>query len=223
MALLSCQCDFIYLGFKWVLYVILLRSPLTGQRTFRRYRRLQKCYGCFHLITCIISSAFRNAQNTVQDIGANNCANYLVLMWNVVSCSEKRKLITIISKYGTEKRVWACKLLVWAGELQPQFIWYLLRGHNRLDLQLRFWENDSIQNFGRETSYGHSRDSSVDIGTGYGLDDRVSIPGSGKIFLFSIAFRPALGSTQPPLKCVPGALSPGHKTDRALSWPFIPI
>jgi hypothetical protein len=31
------------------------------------------------------------------------------------------------------------------------------------------------------------------IATGYGLDGRGSIPGKGQIFLFSVAFRPALG------------------------------
>jgi hypothetical protein len=40
-----------------------------------------------------------------------------------------------------------------------------------------------------------SRDSSLGIATGYELDDRGSIPGRGKIFLFSIAYRPALGPT----------------------------
>jgi hypothetical protein len=48
-----------------------------------------------------------------------------------------------------------------------------------------------------------SRDSSVGIATGYGgcsSTDRV------KNFHFSILSRPALGSTQPPIKWVPGAL-----------------
>jgi hypothetical protein len=31
------------------------------------------------------------------------------------------------------------------------------------------------------------------------------------IFLFSIASRPALGATQSPIQCVPGAVSPGIK------------
>jgi hypothetical protein len=31
------------------------------------------------------------------------------------------------------------------------------------------------------------------------------------IFLFTTASRPALGSTQPPIQCVLGALSPGTK------------
>jgi hypothetical protein len=47
-----------------------------------------------------------------------------------------------------------------------------------------------------------SRDSSVGIATGYGLDDRSSIPGRDKIFLFSIAPVLALGSTHPPIQCV---------------------
>jgi hypothetical protein len=52
-----------------------------------------------------------------------------------------------------------------------------------------------------------SRDSSVGIATGYGLDDRgeggSSSPDRVKHFHFSIS------STQPPIKWVPGALSRG--------------
>jgi hypothetical protein len=55
-----------------------------------------------------------------------------------------------------------------------------------------------------------SRDSAVCIATGYGLDDQggeSSSPGRVKNFHFSISSRPALGSTQAPIKWVPGALS----------------
>jgi hypothetical protein len=48
--------------------------------------------------------------------------------------------------------------------------------------------------------------------TGYGLDDQAggsSSPGRVKNVHFSISSRPALGSTQPPTKWVPGALSRG--------------
>jgi hypothetical protein len=58
-----------------------------------------------------------------------------------------------------------------------------------------------------------SRDSSVSIATGYGLDDQgggSSSPGRVKNVQFSISFRPALGSTQDPIKWVPG-LFPGGK------------
>jgi hypothetical protein len=36
---------------------------------------------------------------------------------------------------------------------------------------------------------------------------RSSSPGRFKNFLFSMSSRPALGSTQPPIQCVPGTLS----------------
>jgi hypothetical protein len=46
---------------------------------------------------------------------------------------------------------------------------------------------------------------------GYGLDSRGSIPGMGKIFLFSTASRLALGLTQPPIEWVPGVIFLGIK------------
>jgi hypothetical protein len=39
------------------------------------------------------------------------------------------------------------------------------------------------------------------------LDDQGPIPGRGKIFLFSAAFRPDLGPTHPPVQWILGALS----------------
>jgi hypothetical protein len=44
-----------------------------------------------------------------------------------------------------------------------------------------------------------------------GLDGWGSIPGILKIFLFSIAFRPALGPTQSPIQLASEALFPGEK------------
>jgi hypothetical protein len=61
-----------------------------------------------------------------------------------------------------------------------------------------------------------SQDSAVGIATGYGLDDQgvgVGSAGGGKNFHFSMSSRLALGSTQPPIWRVPGAISPGVK------WP----
>jgi hypothetical protein len=53
----------------------------------------------------------------------------------------------------------------------------------------------------------------VGIATGYGQGPggRSSSPGRVKNVLFSKSSRPALGSTQPPIQYVPGALSPGVK------------
>jgi hypothetical protein len=58
------------------------------------------------------------------------------------------------------------------------------------------------------------RDDSVGIATVYVLDDRgvrVRVQFRGKIFLFSKSSSLALGSTQLPIKEVPGAISPGGK------------
>jgi hypothetical protein len=59
------------------------------------------------------------------------------------------------------------------------------------------------------------------IATAYGLDDRGSIPGRGKIFPFSTASRPALGPIQYPPQWVTGSISPGinfpgRETDSSL-------
>jgi hypothetical protein len=49
-----------------------------------------------------------------------------------------------------------------------------------------------------------NRNSPVAIATGYGLDDRGSIPARSKILLFSLASRPALEPTQSPIQWEPG-------------------
>jgi hypothetical protein len=56
-----------------------------------------------------------------------------------------------------------------------------------------------------------SCDSSVAVATGSRLDGRGSIPGMAILFLITTASRPALGTTQPPIQWVSGALSPGVK------------
>jgi hypothetical protein len=63
----------------------------------------------------------------------------------------------------------------------------------------------------QDTHFDYSWDSSVGIVTGYGLDCRGSVPDRGEIILFSIASRPTFGPTQPPIKWIPGAPSPGVK------------
>jgi hypothetical protein len=49
---------------------------------------------------------------------------------------------------------------------------------------------------------------------------RSSSPGRVKNFLFSTSYRPVLGSTQPSIQWVPGALSLGCKAAGAWSWPL---
>jgi hypothetical protein len=59
-----------------------------------------------------------------------------------------------------------------------------------------------------------SRDSSVGMALGYVLNDRGSrfrFPAGAGNFLLNTASRTALGPTQPPIQCVPGALSLGVK------------
>jgi hypothetical protein len=53
------------------------------------------------------------------------------------------------------------------------------------------------------------------MATGHGLDQGIGVQVSvgGENFHFSVSSRPALGSTQPPIQWVPGALSPRVK------WP----
>jgi hypothetical protein len=64
-------------------------------------------------------------------------------------------------------------------------------------------------------TYPKSRDGSVGIAMGYGLDDRGSrflfSAGGVGIFLFITTSRMSLGPTQPPIQWVSGALSLGVK------------
>jgi hypothetical protein len=64
------------------------------------------------------------------------------------------------------------------------------------------------------TFFYPSRDSSVGVATCYGLDNQgggSSSPSMVKNFYFSISSRPAMGSTQPPVKWVPEGSLPGVK------------
>jgi hypothetical protein len=52
----------------------------------------------------------------------------------------------------------------------------------------------------------------------YGMDDRSSIPCRGeRICPLASVSRPAVGSTQPRVQCVPGVLSPGLKRGRGVT------
>jgi hypothetical protein len=65
-----------------------------------------------------------------------------------------------------------------------------------------------------DTVHCPSRDSSVGIAQGYGLDDRgsrVRFSAGLGIFLLTTASRMALVPTQPPIQWIPGALSLGVK------------
>jgi hypothetical protein len=66
-----------------------------------------------------------------------------------------------------------------------------------------------------------SRDSSIGVALAYGLYGWGSIPGRGKIFLFSIGAKSALRPTQIPMQWELGVTSqgvkqPGHETDHSL-------
>jgi hypothetical protein len=60
-----------------------------------------------------------------------------------------------------------------------------------------------------------SRDSSVGIATGYGMDGTSSV--LCLAIFFSSAQHPALGPTQPPNQCMPGRISPGVKRPERLA------
>jgi hypothetical protein len=78
-------------------------------------------------------------------------------------------------------------------------------------VKIRKFPFGEIKKINKENKWPWSRDSSVGIALGYGLDDRdsrVRFPAGGLgIFYFTTASRPALVPTQPPIQWVPGALS----------------
>jgi hypothetical protein len=95
------------------------------------------------------------------------------------------------------------------------------------ELPLSLWERDyepiriwkaSFVTYLYFSSLRVSRDSSVGIATVYRLDNQAggsSSPDKVKNFHFSISSRPALGSTQPPIKWVPGIKRQGREADHS--------
>jgi hypothetical protein len=80
----------------------------------------------------------------------------------------------------------------------------VLFSHNRQNLNsinLRYMEKEELAQLSRCTDW---------LRAGRPRGQR-SCPGRVKNFLFSTSSRSALGSTQPPIQCIPGALSPGVK------------
>jgi hypothetical protein len=75
--------------------------------------------------------------------------------------------------------------------------------------QLKQWHG-KYDNFIEDIKHFHSRYSDW-LPAGRPRRGRSSSPGRVKNFLFSKSSRPALGSTQPPIQWVPGALAPGGK------------
>jgi hypothetical protein len=60
-----------------------------------------------------------------------------------------------------------------------------------------------------------SLDRSIYIATDYELDGRVSIPGRGKIFLYSTASRPVMEPTPPPIQLIPEVKRLGREADHS--------
>jgi hypothetical protein len=84
----------------------------------------------------------------------------------------------------------------------------------KLLVQIQYWCYSSVS---------RNQDGSLGIATGRWLKDRCSNSGRGKILLFSTAFKPALGPTQPHIQWVPGAFSLGVKAADMWSWPLTSI
>jgi hypothetical protein len=53
------------------------------------------------------------------------------------------------------------------------------------------------------------------MATCYGIDDPGSLPGGGKIFLFSTAYRLAVAPTPHPIQWIPVAKQPGREADHS--------
>jgi hypothetical protein len=115
---------------------------------------------------------------------------------------------------------WLVPVLISTGIFVFCYTRYVLYLHNipfrvpssvTVMLNLKSWSNGTFY----LTRHFSSRDSSVGIAKGHGLDGLGSNSRRGKIFLFCTTSRPTLRPVQPPIPWVPGVKQPGHVVPRS--------
>jgi hypothetical protein len=149
------------------------------------------------------------------------CYNGSLVIWSVIRLTTKKFKPLTFSMSGFTLSYTAnifIRMILYDFCVSPEAIVFLFQ----LVVPTRPAYNISARNEYKISFPSVPRYSSVGIATGYGLDDQgggSSSPGGVKNFHFSISSRPAQGSTQPPIKWVPG-LYPGSKAAGAWSWPL---